>query len=223
MNFLSHYQLASQNDSPYYTLGVLLPDLIPGFTKLNKQKSIDCIYTVQEEEMIAGVAFHLKTDRVFHNLEIFHELTKQLTRVLTSNSIFKIPRSFFIAHVLVELLIDKFLVESNPEKATQFYSELDEIDIETLNIFLKKINYQDNNFISRFDNFKSRRFAFLLNSNENLFQALGYICFKRIDFSANDYEKEVILEQIDTCVGIVALEWENILHEMHIKLVEYDH
>ena len=72
-----------------------MPDLIPGFTKLNKQKSIDCIYTVQEEEMIAGVAFHLKTDRVFHNLEIFHELTKQLTLVLTSNSSFKIPRSFF--------------------------------------------------------------------------------------------------------------------------------
>ncbi len=222
MNFLSHYYLSSESKNEYYTLGVLLPDLIPGFTRVNKLKSTATIYTEVEKEINAGVAFHLRTDAIFHNLALFNQLNSEVTQIFSADSNHKIPRSFFLAHVLVELLIDKFLIEENLSAAQQFYFNLEKIDVVVLNTYLEKIKYLDSNFISRFDNFKVRRFAFLLDSNENMFQALKHICFHRINFRPTEAEELLLLVLIKKSTKVVEQEWKNVFKQMQKKLAEYD-
>ena len=102
MNFLSHYKLIPSGKTPYFMLGVLLPDLIPGFTKVyHKNIRNQTFDDIEDAEIRDGILFHLKTDAIFHNLDLFQELIEAFTLVFNEADSIKIPRVFFIVHILI--------------------------------------------------------------------------------------------------------------------------
>ena len=223
MNFLSHYKLIPSGKTPYFMLGVLLPDLIPGFTKVyHKNIRNQTFDDIEDAEIRDGILFHLKTDAIFHNLDLFQELIEAFTLVFNEADSIKIPRVFFIVHILIELFIDKDLAEQEPMLPIQFYKDLDTLSQQKVLSFLTKINYLHPNFIPNFENFKKRKFALLLKDNESVYEALKHICFRRIDFNPDENEKLIIIDRIEHCHLVMGDKFKIIINQMQRKLSNYD-
>jgi hypothetical protein len=77
MNFLTHYALDRKTVSPYFTLGVAIPDLLPlagrdvrvPYRKLLEHSFDD--HEVEEYNLLKGLLHHYYTDRVFHESFFF--------------------------------------------------------------------------------------------------------------------------------------------------------
>jgi len=223
MNFLAHYKLIPKGKSPYFMMGVLLPDLIPGFTKVYHHNIRNNSFEDDESiEMRDGILFHLQTDAIFHNLDLFQDLIEAITIVFKEEDRIKIPRTFFIVHILIELLIDHFLVEENPQLPLQFYKDLDTLNQQKVDSFLTKINSLHPNFISNFENFKKSKYALLLKDNESVYKALKHICFRRIEFNPSEREKILMIERIGLAHHILSDKFKIIIHQMQNKLSKND-
>ncbi len=204
-------------------MGVLLPDLIPGFTKVYHHNIRNNTFEGDEaNEMRDGILFHLQTDAIFHNLDLFQDLIESLTLVFKEEERLKIPRVFFIVHILIELFIDHFLVEEDPLLPLQFYKDLDTLNQQKVDSFLTKINSLHPNFISNFENFKKSKYALLLKDNENVYEALKHICFRRINFNPSESEKLLMIERIGRANLILSEKFKIILNQMQTKLSKDD-
>ena len=142
MNFLSHYYLLPEKDNADNVLGNLLPDLMRGFTKIYKQE-IKPNPVLQGSAILDGINYHLLTDAIFHEEDFFLKNCDAIKDNLNQKSIAP-SRNFIVAHVMVELLIDQYLMEQEPSLADNFYESLNicsqnNLD-EKLNITLNRQN-----------------------------------------------------------------------------------
>ena len=153
---------------------------------------------------------------------MFQELIESLTYVFNEAKHVKIPRVFFIVHILIELFIDKYVAEETPMLPLQFYKDLDTLNQHKVLSFLTKINYLHPDFIPNFENFKKRKFALLLKDNESVYEALKHICFRRIDFNPDENEKLIIIDRINCCHLIMNDKFKTIINQMQSKLSNYD-
>lgn len=136
MNYLSHYYLNRQQPSPYFKLGLLLPDLIPGFNAQMRRAVFSHKPQIEaEKQLLAGIERHYLEDRIFHNLPGFayyNRLTKQL--VLDHTQIRR--RTFYLCHVAVEMMLDKILMQQKPELLDDFYHNLQQIELPVVDSYL---------------------------------------------------------------------------------------
>lgn len=101
MNFFGHAVVASWYErDPEFLLGAMLPDLAP----VSAARAVSAPGSALER----GVAFHLATDRCFHQSGTFRALEASALRTLAQGGVSKGPRRA-AAHVGVELLIDGVL------------------------------------------------------------------------------------------------------------------
>ena len=101
VNFFGHAVAACWQDSaPGFVLGAMLPDFASmcGAT----------LVQVNNSEIAAGVAWHHKTDRWFHELAGFCQWTNRLALEMRERGLARGP-SRGAAHVGVELLLDDWL------------------------------------------------------------------------------------------------------------------
>jgi hypothetical protein len=180
MNFLSHYYLLPEKDNSDKVFGNLLPDLMRGFTKIYRQKIKDNP-SIQQTELLAGIHYHFKTDALFHEHDFFlnhcHSIKAQIQRGQVPPT-----RSFIVAHVMVELLIDQYLMEEEAKLAHSFYQILENSSYnnlsEKLNITLNK--QTSSKIIAIFNGFTESRHAYTLQKDEGIVNALYHIVGKRI-------------------------------------------
>lgn len=133
MNFLSHYFLDHQIDDSLFVVGASTPDLVSIFDRKIKFKERGISKRVQDSEVTAeqlsfyqGVIRHFQVDKLFHSSDFFHEETTQLShnlRVTFPNS--EIQRSFFVAHILLELALDKLLIQEDETLLYKFYNHFE--------------------------------------------------------------------------------------------------
>ncbi len=129
MNFISHYFIDRELDDSLFVVGVCTPDLLSIFNRnvrLN-EREIHRLFQgdqVSEHQMsfAQGVIRHFQVDKLFHSSRFFHEetrlLSKQLRDEFTDSDI---KRTFFVAHVLLELVLDKLLIHQDEKLLAQFY------------------------------------------------------------------------------------------------------
>lgn len=135
MNFVSHYYLdRHRSEAPHFFLGVITPDLVGIFDRGIKLKrhtlpeiSAENL-SLPELGFYKGVMRHFEADAVFHTSDFFLQETRELG--LRLREVFDektLPRSYFLAHILLELLLDKILIQEHPEILPEFYASLGSI------------------------------------------------------------------------------------------------
>lgn len=98
MNFFGHATLAAAVEPrPGFVFGAMLPDLL-GMLGVHGPAGCD-------PAVARGMAFHVRTDAVFHASETFTRLAREGRAVLSSAEVRRGP-SLAAAHVGIELLLD---------------------------------------------------------------------------------------------------------------------
>lgn len=130
MNFLSHFYLDRQHTNEYFIAGVCSPDLLSIFSRELKIKHDFEQSQLQKEAVpfYEGVHRHYAVDKIFHSCDFFKEETDAISQFLYT--LFKkdeVHRVFFVAHVLLELMIDKILIEQDDDLVPNFYVHLENV------------------------------------------------------------------------------------------------
>ena len=194
MNFLSHYFLLPEQSHGDIIVGNLLPDLMRGFSKIYRQ-NIKSRKAIQHLDHVKGMHFHMHTDKLFHKHPFFESYCDLLKKEITRH---KLPsqRSYIVSHVMLELLIDQYLVEHYEEMANEFYLKLEYALRNSMEQKIKMTLNQQNTsrIISIFRSFTENRYAFSLVEWNGVQNALYHIVGRRIGIHFNDSNWNKMIE-----------------------------
>lgn len=177
MNYIGHYFIDYYKDDEYFVLGSILPDLYRKFSRVYNQK-VKFIEAQNETSLIKGIKRHYAVDASFHNTLQFETICAEFESIFNESLLFYEHRVFFIAHILAEFLLDRYLIVKHQNLLPDFYSQLDKIEVKKLQ---KEINALVDNaasnriFISNFGNFRESKFGYKIVHNESLIEALMYV------------------------------------------------
>jgi len=125
MNYLAHgYRFL---DRPRFLAGTALPDWLAAADRRSRlrRSAVEGI----EGELAAGVRRHMADDEWFHSTEAFQRCEADLTEMVRSaNNDEPRQRSWFFGHVLVEMLLDAWLIDREPTLLSAYYAALSELD-----------------------------------------------------------------------------------------------
>jgi len=133
MNFLSHFFLDRQIDDSLFVVGACTPDLLSVFDRKIKFKEREVSKRVlnsqlspEQQSFYQGVIRHFQVDKLFHSSDFFHSETQRLGQDLREafpNQ--EIKRSFFVAHILLELVLDRLLIHEDEKYLSTFYTHFE--------------------------------------------------------------------------------------------------
>ena len=134
MNFAAHYFLDLDRPESLFHIGAATPDLLSIYNaqlriKEGQLAAIDRESLGEVEEIfIEGIKRHFHADKVFHSSDFFREECTDITlRLKTRFEEGVVPRKFFISHILLELLLDKVLIDTHSEILETYYTHFDGI------------------------------------------------------------------------------------------------
>lgn len=132
MNFISHFYFDRHVPDSLFAVGVSTPDLLSIYNRSIRlhDRRIQHLTTIagtpEQQQFLHGVLRHFDGDKVFHSSKFFEEETHHLSAVLRQAfGEAQIPRSFFVSHVLLELIIDKVLIADSAELLNQYYGHFE--------------------------------------------------------------------------------------------------
>ena len=124
MNFLSHYYLHRKQNNDYYDVGLTLPDILGLHSKnvrVTEKFLLSIIYyDTDYYDLIQGSLIHIKLDSFFHKSDFFKN---NVSLISNSYKEFSSRQSmaFYYSHILLEILIDKVILNLEPKIANDFY------------------------------------------------------------------------------------------------------
>jgi hypothetical protein len=134
MNFLAHFYLDRSHLSSSFIVGAATPDLLSIYNSGLRIKAghVDHlpaeIRAQVDPQFLLGLERHFHADRVFHSSALFHQETQALSRMLEAEFPEQdIPRKYFIAHILLELLIDKVLIHKDDRLLADYYQHFENL------------------------------------------------------------------------------------------------
>ncbi|MCB9256930.1 MAG: hypothetical protein H6579_07370 [Chitinophagales bacterium] len=190
MNFLAHYYLLPYKEKHDMAFGNLLPDLMRGFSKVYNQE-LQHRKDLHSHEIFQGIEFHLKSDSLFHKHIFFERYCKRIKSSIEERELPQ-ERSYVVAHILLELMMDRYLLLKEDALAEKFYQSLRVAQEENI---LNKLHYELNlknsskiNLI--FKGFIENEYGYRLRENSGIIEALEQILGKRlgINFKSKNWE-----------------------------------
>jgi hypothetical protein len=196
MNFLAHYYYDKKDNDPYYTLGLLMPDLVRNFGKpIHHLPLLENFYHPESKSIAEGFLQHIKSDKIFHQTEGFVVFNKQIIQILR-NSPFVFKRDWFLAHIFTELMLDRVILIRHPNLALNLYSALKSVDTTAIESFFKTMEYTDENiFFTGFEKFNQAAYLSSYINPESVVFAMGKIA-QKMDINISDESKKNTLLQI---------------------------
>lgn len=156
MNYFAHYFFDHKKDNPHYNFGLLLPDLLRNYSKNSYNKRI--LKYENSSDIFRGAQQHFKRDKQFHQHPFFEKIQQNIHQPYKTLFLkYGIGRYWFGIHVIVELILDKYLIKNNLTILNKFYLDV-EISIQSDSTWLKIIEHKNpSQFISsmiKFNEFK---------------------------------------------------------------------
>jgi acyl carrier protein phosphodiesterase len=225
MNFLSHYHVVAPA-TPYATVGSVLPDLVRMF---DREERLHLLQPPSNEglspELAAinqGVDWHLQVDQKFHQTNFFEENARYIKQYLQEQSFSQYPRFlYFVAHILLELLLDRLLVKRERPVARQFYSRLEAVERLPVISYLnrqKNVQYPEA-FWKKFTQFREKQYVFDYAHNENFIYALNRVIARTGNQGFAEQDFELLAQCID---HFETLFEHSSLQQLFDKLTPYD-
>ena len=121
-------------DRPYYAVGASLPDWLAAADRKCRVRRKRAVDWVDDEdpivaEVAGGVVQHLKDDYWFHTSAVFRDF--EMKFAVEIREIYDGDTSMrpgFVAHVVVEMLIDSWLQQNFPGQLERYYEMIAEVD-----------------------------------------------------------------------------------------------
>lgn len=188
MNFISHYYFDRGQAESLFFVGVSTPDLVANFNRGIRLKRARLPLIMENEASEAQINFyngilrHFEVDRLFHSSTFFKEETHLIAAILKEHfGAPQIEKSFFVAHILLELILDRLLINQHNDILYSFYSHFKQKEVLTLVRFTewacKRTLPGYDQFLTRF---AERKFLynysdwqFLIEVMENLLRKVG--------------------------------------------------
>jgi hypothetical protein len=197
VNYLSHYYFDRDEDNKYYNIGLILPDLARSHIaklRINPYKNIT--FTTKEiSSMNDGCNKHFASDRKFHNWMTFVELTNKATDMIRESGDKDINRDYFITHIMVEILLDKILLDKNPSLADDFYAMIDSVEMDWILKFMRYAGLQDDElWKGQHRRFMKAGFLKSYTSIENVIAAVEGVSANLGMIELNDDQRNLLIE-----------------------------
>ncbi len=175
MNFISHYYFDQKTGHPYFNLGLFLPDMF-SICHLNWRyaQSIPVVKP-QVHDLVEGIEMHQLLDSDFHHSAFFHKYSNMVNSMIELEATPLKRRKYFIAHVLVELVIDKILIEKDEHILYSLYDDMEKIDTAYLPLLFDRKASYTKPFLTFFENFRTRKYLFNYTRNEALIFVINKI------------------------------------------------
>ncbi len=201
MNYLSHYYFDRDENNKYYNLGLILPDLARAHIaklRINPYKNIT--FTTKEISSINdGCNKHFASDRKFHNWMTFVELTNKATDLIRESGDKDINRDYFITHIMVEILLDKILLDKNPTLADDFYAMINSVEMDWILKFMRYAGLQDDElWKGQHRRFMKAAFLKTYTSLENVVGAVEGVCANLGMIELNEDQRNLLIEICET-------------------------
>ncbi|MFY8189778.1 MAG: hypothetical protein ACOVK9_02345 [Bacteroidia bacterium] len=194
MNYLSHFYIHQQGQNPLYSVGLIFPDLSRGFVKLpGKLSATDYAYLLPIAE---GCLQHYRADKQFHGSKFFEWGSHECSQVLKSAAFEgSVERRWFISHILFELLLDRLLVNHQPQVGIDFYADIRAVSLQELKDFIVLHPHQDyDKFLHFFEHF--RRAAYIQNyPDNNLFAFSLSRIMKKAGLPELSHTNKIVLQE----------------------------
>lgn len=181
MNFLSHYYLHKEIDDVYFTVGLSLPDLF-GFIsrriRITERFLYGSIEEIQDQRLVSllrGMICHIKIDKWFHSSSFFKKHLLNMREIAIR---YKAPDfADFHAHILLEILIDRYLLFKFPDIAKDFYGYYQYIDYCFIATpFLKLDSFEKPRFCDFLTNFSRSTFLYEYKEYESILHIINRVC-----------------------------------------------
>jgi hypothetical protein len=156
----------------------------------------------------------LAKDKIFHQSEFFRNAQHEVSVLLDQQG--QWPRKWFFNHVFTEIVLDRVLMDANPQLCQSFYDDLKAVDAPTVAHFLELAGVQNHGiFAQRFLKFIEYQFIFDYQHNEKINLALSQL-YRRvgIDYDWTPQDHALIQAHLPKIIGIIAEQLENLTKEL---------
>lgn len=143
MNYFAHYYFDHQPGEVHHNLGLLTPDFVRNFLpgRRLQPERFSGHSDPEAEALHCGTMKHVSRDKRFHQSGFFKDLTPKIGNII--KPVFQeqnIPRAWFAAHLIAELMIDRILIKQEPDLIARFYTELEQTRPEIIDAYLLSLN-----------------------------------------------------------------------------------
>jgi hypothetical protein len=176
---------------------LVLPDLarahIPKL-RINPYRNIE--FTTEEIGAInRGCNRHFESDRKFHNWATFVRLSQEAIDQIRESGDKDLDRDYFISHILVEILLDKILLEQNPNLAEEFYTMINSVEMDWILKYLRYSGLQDDElFKGNHRRFMKATFLKKYTSIENAISMLEQVAIRASLKEFTEGQKSLLTE-----------------------------
>jgi hypothetical protein len=129
----------------------------------------------------------------------FVELTNKATDMIRESGDKDINRDYFITHIMVEILLDKILLDKNPSLADDFYDMIDSVEMDWILKFMRYAGLQDDElWKGQHRRFMKASFLKSYTSIENVIAAVEGVCANLGMIELNDEQRNLLIEICET-------------------------
>lgn len=177
MNYLSHGR-AFLSDDPWVLAGTSLPDWLAAVDRRCRVSAAEAEARRDEDGVVGalarGVLAHLEDDRWFHANLAFEESTRELTlRIRAAFPEERRLRASFVAHILLEMLLDAALDRRGRVTFDAYYDALSYVRADELQEAAARLtNRPSGSLAAGFRLFTNARFLYGYRDDEALFRRL---------------------------------------------------
>lgn len=191
MNFLAHYYFDRKKGNPAFSLGLLMPDLVRNFIHTGKKTS-ESTQTLRGEALNIhlGSEQHHHSDKFFHSCAPFVQLNEHVIQKLRLSSL-EFKRDWFLAHIFVELMLDRVILQMNPLLSTELYEDLNAIKRHEIEEYLRTVGIHEIEiFFEGFNRFLAARYLDTYTDSDSIAYAMSRIASRmHIDISDSGHKR----------------------------------
>ena len=201
MHFLSHYYLDRSQNNPLFTLGALIPDIAPGFTKTYNARIRNKTWSLNEpaDSVHRGILRHYELDAVFHGSLIFRECCSQASIRLAEAGLDREKyRFWFLGHIVTEVMLDRQLILQNKGLVDEYYSVLNSVDTNKFNayFYFNVSEEEKNKILSNFIKFLDVRFLQYLTEIDGAAEGIVRTVHKVIGVDFTDEDRVRLIKAL---------------------------
>lgn len=223
VNFIAHYHFTHQPGNAWHNLGTVLPDLARNFlpkARIQPDKVQPLLQLHEHLHLNEGARQHISLDKIFHNSHFFHqgyeEVKKNIRKVGFDASF---TRFFFLNHIFLELMLDRYLINQHPGSADDFYASLQEINEKEITSYLalNEVEFSEL-FYERFHRFREIRYLYHYRDNEKLIYSLNRILMRVGLSSLSEHNQKSLVPCIEETELWIAQAFPALHQEITTKL-----
>lgn len=216
MHFLSHYYTELPSNNPLFVVALGIPDLTPHFAKAYNSKLKQAAFEPAHPlaQIQRGIQHHFAGDAKFHSNPLFVQQVHEAVSCMVNEGMNRQHlRLSVIAHLAVEMLIDRQILIQQPHVCNEYYTLIGKADETVLHSYFIHFGLEKewNVFSERFAFFKQRQFLFLFNDLENIVFGLNRIYSPVTKVELTGKEKAQLKAALHNIDNIIRYRWQEIL------------